>query len=148
MAKGNGKAKIGMEAIESMTNMPTDAMKKTFERAMSFGGDFTELNRASMQAFTESAKAAGKGFEAMNSLAFTFMKQSMENGMEATKAMTGVKSIGEVTEMQAGYAKSAFQAYIEQMNEMSSLFATTMRETVEPLNAQAGAVVEKFQGAA
>ena len=148
MAKVNGKAKSGTDTFDALNGATADSVKKSFEQFMTFGGDFSELNRAGMQAFAESAKAAGKGFEAMNTQAFNFFKSSMERSVEATRAMTGTNSFEEVTEMQAKFAKDAFQAYIEQMNQMANLFASTMRDTVEPLNAQAGTVVEKFQGAA
>ncbi|MEL7128065.1 MAG: TIGR01841 family phasin [Pseudomonadota bacterium] len=148
MAKANGKAKGGAEAFDAFSEAPAEAMKKSYERMMAFGGDFAELNRTGLEALTQSARAAGKGFEAMNAQTLSFMKQTMEQTMEASRAMTGVKSMGDMTEMQATYAKTTFKAYVEQMNEMAGLFASTMRETVEPLNAQAGAVVEKFQGAA
>ncbi|MEL7548125.1 MAG: phasin family protein [Pseudomonadota bacterium] len=145
MAKANGKAKSGADPFAGMAGAPGEAFKKGFERMMSFGGDFSEVNQRNMQAFADSAQAMTKGIEAMNSKAFSYMKQSMEQGMEASRALAGVKSIGEFSELQADYAKSAFQSYVEQMNQMAELFASTMRDTVEPINAQAGEMVEKLQ---
>jgi len=148
MAKANGKAKSSTKDFESMAQAPGEAMKKSFEQFMTFGGDFTEMNRSGLQAVTESAKAAGKGIEAMNSQNFTFMKDSMERGVEATRALANVTSIEDAAEAQTKFAKEAFQAYLGQMNEMANLFVTTMRETVEPLNSQASTFMEKFQAKA
>lgn len=147
MSKANGKSKQATEMLETMTGAPAEAMRKGLEQFMSFGGDFTETGRASLQALSESARAAGKGIEAMNSQTLSYMKTSMEQGMEATRAMSGVKSVTDLTEMQTSFARTAFQAYVDQMNEMAKLFSATLRETVEPLNTQAGAMAEKLQGA-
>ncbi|MEO1405576.1 MAG: phasin family protein [Pseudomonadota bacterium] len=148
MAKANGKSKNGSKDFEAMAKAPTEAMKRGFDQFMSFGGDFTDINRAGLQAVAESAKATGKGIEAMNSKNFNFMKNSMERSVEATKALAGITTIEGAAEAQAKFVKDSFQASVGQMNEMANLWATTMREAVEPLNSQASAVVEKFQGKA
>lgn len=145
MAKANGKSKSGIKDFESITKGTSEAAQKGFEQFMSFGGDWSEMNRAGLQAVTESAKAAGKGIEAISSQNFNFMKESMERSVEATKAFANITSMEDAAEAQAKFAKESFQAYVGQMNEIASLFANTMRQTVEPLNAQASSVVEKFQ---
>ncbi|MEM9668438.1 MAG: phasin family protein [Pseudomonadota bacterium] len=145
MAKANGKSKATTKEFEALTQMPTDSMKKSFDQMMSFGSDMTEMNRSGFQAMAESAKAAGKGLETMSSKNMEFMKDTIERNVEATRALSGITSMEDAAEAQAKFAKEAFQSYMGQMNEMANLFVTTMREAVEPLNAQATNVVEKFQ---
>ncbi|MEO0881478.1 MAG: phasin family protein [Pseudomonadota bacterium] len=145
MAKVNGKSKNGTKEFDAMAKAPSEAMKKGFDQFMSFGGDLSEMNKASFQAMADSAKAAGKGIEAMNTQNFSFLKESMERGVEATKALTNITSMEDAAEAQAKFAKESFQAYVGQMNEMANLFVSTMRQTIEPLNTQASTVVERFQ---
>ncbi|MEM8636019.1 MAG: phasin family protein [Pseudomonadota bacterium] len=145
MAKGNGKSKTGTKDFEATGATPAEAMKRGMEQFMSFGGDFSEMNRSGLQAIAESAKAAGKGIEAMSSQNLNFVKSSMERNVEAAKAMANITSMEEAAEAQAKFVKDSFKAYIGQMNEMASLWVSTMRDTAEPLNAQGSSLVEKFQ---
>ncbi len=148
MAKGNGKSTAaGLEAFEQFTAAPSEALKQSMERAMSFAGDFNEIGRANMAAVAESVKVARKGAEAINTRAMGYMKDAMEAGAEATKTVTSAKSFQEAVEAQTTFAKTAFEKYVAELNAMAGLMSTTMKDAVEPINAQAGVVVEKLQAA-
>jgi len=127
-----------------MAGVQGDAFKEAFERATSMSGGFGELARSNMEAMTLSLKEASKGFTEINTKAYAFMQSNMQKNMEVAKTLTSIKSAEDMTALQ-GVGKAQFQTYVEQMNELSGMFATTLREAANPLNEQAGAVVEKFQ---
>lgn len=146
MSKPNGKAKTKAKSVtEDAATAPVEAAQKAFEQATSFGGEIGEISRANMQAMTQSAQVAGQGLQTLGKTAMTFMQQSAERNMKVLQEMGGVKTVQDFAALQTEYAKTSVQTYVEQMTEMAKMFATTMREAAEPLNAQAGVVAEKFQ---
>lgn len=151
MAKQATKAKAETASPEAATfgafsAAPTEAMQAAFEKFTSFSGDFGGMARTNMEAMTQSAQAASKGFSELNTKAFGFMQANMQRNMDAARAFGGVRTAEDFATIQEA-SKETFQAYAEQANEMSTLFAGTLRAAAEPLNAQASAVVEKLQTA-
>ncbi len=144
-SKSNGKATTGMKALETMTEAPTEAMKDAFERITAFGGDFGEMGRSNMEALTQSAQIAGKGLSTVNAKTLEFMQSTLQANLKAAQAMGAARSVTEIAELQSDFAKTSVETYVSQMTELANMFTATMRDAFEPLNAQAGLVVEKFQ---
>lgn len=127
-------------------NMATpDSMKEGMDRFMSLAGEMTELSRDGMTAATACAQASAKGAQEINARALAFFQDATAMGVEATKTVSSAKSVQEAMELQAGFAKTAFDTYMKNFGEMASLYAATMKEAAAPLNAHAGTVVEKLQ---
>jgi hypothetical protein len=123
----NGNA----DPIEAALKNGTEAVKdgfetlaKGYEQAIAFGKDNAE-------AVLKSATLAGKGLEAINSEVFAYSRQSVETSVAATKAMLGSSSVQELLEIQADYAKSAFETYLAEMNKVRDLALRSLRS---PLN--------------
>ncbi len=134
-------------AFEAFTSGPSDSLKKGMEQAMSAAGDFGNLSRDGLAAVSESAKASAKGMKEMNEQAMSYAQEAYSAGMEATRSISSAQSVSEAVELQTAYAKSAMDAYVEQMSSFMNLAAGTMRESIEPLNAHASQMVEKMQSA-
>lgn len=147
MAKQTKKTKPKQDDTSKLSFASGDAFKDVFERATSFSSDFGELARSNVEAMTQSLQVAGKGVQEINAKAFEFMQANFEASMEASRKLSSVKSAEDFSGLQE-VTKTGFEAYVAQMNEMGTLFAKTLREATEPLNAQAGVVVEKFQASA
>ncbi len=142
MAKSNGTSSTGTAGMEGAGPA---AMKEGIDRVMSLAGEAGEIGRGNIEAFMESAKIAGKGAEEINTRAFGYMQSSMENGMEAARAITSAKTVQEAMELQAEFAKSAFERYVSEFSAMTSMMTSTIRESLEPLHSRTGEVVEKLQ---
>lgn len=122
-----------------------EAVRENMERFMSLAGEFGELSREGISAASESARVSAKAAQEMNAKALAYFQNAMTTGMEAGKTVAAAKSVQEAMELQADYAKSAFDTYMQQCSDMASFMATTLREASEPLNAHAGQMVEKMQ---
>lgn len=148
MAKQNRKSKIGASKANAHKSasfdMSGDKMKDMFGRFGAFSSDFDEMTRANIDAFTTSAETFGKGITEINTKAVDFMQSNIKRNFDVARTLGSAKSAEDLGSIQE-ITKESFQTYVEQMNEMSSLFATTLREAAEPLNTQAGIVIEKFQ---
>ena len=138
---GNGAS----EAVDSVMNAGTGALKDGFERAARSYDQLAGLSRENIDAWMQSANAAARGLEAINAEALTFSRQSMEEGLAAAKQAMTAKTAQEWFELQSGFTKSAFDSYMGQMSKFSDLFANTAREALEPLNGRFNAFVDLVQ---
>lgn len=146
MAKQKRKTNTNARTSASRNNTG-DKMKDMFDQFGALPNSFEEITRSNIEAFTKSAETFGKGMAEMNTKAIDFMQTNIKRNFEAARSLGSVRSAEDFSSIQE-ITKTGFQAYVEQMNEMSALFASTMRGAAEPLSAQAGAVVEKFQTSA
>lgn len=133
------------KAFDAFTGNANETMKKSYERSMEMMSEMGELSKKNLEAVAESTRITTKGFEEMGTRAASYSRDAMEKGVEAARSMTGVKSVQEALELQAGYTKSAFEAYLEEVNAMTGMFASTMRKASEPLNSQAGSFMNMMQ---
>jgi len=131
--------------FDMMNGMAPESVRENMEKMMSFAGEFTALSRDGITAATESARVSAKGAQELNSKAMAYMQEAMTSGVEATKTVSAAKSVQEAMELQADFAKGAFDQYMKQCGEFASLCAAMMKDAAEPLNAHASQVVEKLQ---
>lgn len=146
MAKtANTKPEFSM--FPPMNGMSTDMFRENMERFMSLTGDMGEISRKNMTTASECARATAKGAQDINKRAMTYFQGAMANSIEASRTIASAKSVQEAVELQANFAKTAMETYLEEMNAIAGIMANTMREVFEPINAQAGEMIEKYQSA-
>lgn len=146
MAKAE-KTATPFTAFEALSSNQSDAVKEGMERFMSMTGQFSSLGRDSMAAASESARVAAKNMQTINARSMTYFQNQMAASAEAGKSIAGAKSVKEAMEVQVEYSKTALESYMEETRALLGLMAGSMREAVEPLNAHAAQMVEKFQSA-
>jgi phasin family protein len=76
-----------------------------------------------------------------------FSKKVIEESVAATKTIMGAKSIHEAIELQTGFAKMCFNAYVGQMKIVNELFAGTAKEALAPLQVRFAAFSQITQSA-
>lgn len=110
----------------------TGGIQKTaqlLENAQEFGKD-------NLEACIESATIASRGLQAIGQNSASYAKQSIESSVEATKAVMGSKSIHEAIELQTGFAKTAFSAYVGHVSRFNEAMIATAKESFAPLQAR------------
>ncbi|MBN4046470.1 phasin family protein [bacterium AH-315-P15] len=136
------------EAVEETFTAGTQAMQEGFDKAVLGYDDLAAASKDNVEAFVEAVSASQKGFEAINGEAMAYSKQAMEDGVAATKAAFGAKSVQELIELNTGYTKAAFEAYVGTATKISELFTTTAKDATAPLNARVNEVAEAAQNIA
>ena len=139
------KSTTAEAAIETFTTASNKAIKDNVERAMGAFGDMSAFSKENVEALVASMTKAGKGVEQINAAVMAYTKSAMEDGVAAAKKMAGAKSVQEIIELQTDYAKSSLDTYIGEMNRVTDLYATTMKDAFKPLNERVSAAVELFQ---
>lgn len=107
-------------------------MMKSFEDLQSFGKDGYE-------AYLASANALTKGFQAMAQEAADFSRKSFEKGSEVFEKAAAAKSLDKALEVQQGYAKEAYEAFVGQATKMGELYVATAKEAYKPFEASLAA---------
>lgn len=143
--KAKKSVENGAEAVEAAIKNGTETLKDGFEKFASNYEQIVAFNKETAEAMIESATKAGKGVETINSEVFTFSRQSMDDGIAATKAILAAKSLQEVVERQSEYTKSALEAYIAEMSKVRELALGVAKAASEPLQARVTALAELVQ---
>jgi phasin family protein len=134
-------------AVEHFTTAGNKAFKDTFEKSLSAFSDMNADSKKNFEAVVASVTAATKGAETLGAQAVAFSKKAVEDQVAAAKTLASAKSVQEVIELQTGFAKTAFETYVAEMNKMAEIVAASVKESSSPLNARVTAFVERVQAA-
>jgi phasin family protein len=141
----NNGAEAMRNTVEQATNAGNQAFKDTVEKSLAGLNELNALSKRNLEAMVASMTAATKGAESVGSQAMNYSKRSMEDGVAAAKALATAKSMQEVVELQTAYAKTALETYLAEMNRMSETVASSVKDSLAPLNERVTAVMEKAQ---
>ena len=141
----NNNAEAMKNTVEQATAAGNQAFKDTVEKSLSGLNELNALSKRNLEAMVASMTAATKGAESVGSQAMSYAKRSTEDSVAAAKALATAKSMQEVVELQTAYAKTALETYLAEMNRMSETVATSVKNSLAPLNERVTAVMEKAQ---
>ena len=145
------KAKTAAEKVsataENTFTAGTDAIKAGFEKAVAGYDSVLGYGKDTAEAYMKSATVTGKGIETLNSEIVSYSKGAIEDSIAASKAIMGSKSVHEAFELQTSFAKTAFEAYVEELTKFNSLFTATAKDAFAPLQGRYEAWVELVQSA-
>ena len=134
-------------SIEQYTTAGNQAFKDGVEKSLAALNDINAQSKQNLEAVVASVTAATKGAETLGAQAIAYSKKSVEDSAAAMKTLQGAKSIQDVIEFQTGFAKSAMEGYLAEFNKASAIVASSMKDSMTPLNARVTAAVEQFQAA-
>ncbi len=103
-------------------------MNKSFE-------DFQVMGKDGYEAYVASATALTKGLQGIAQEVTDFSRKSFEKGTEVVERATATKSIEKAFEVQQGYAKEAYEAFVAQATKMNELYVATAKEAFKPFEA-------------
>ena len=133
--------------VEQFTTAGNQAFKDSIEKSLSTLSEANAHSKKNLEAVVASVTAATKGAEALGAQAMAYSKKAMDDHVAAAKSLSGAKSVQEVVELQTAFAKSAFEAYVAEMNKMAETVAASVKESVSPINERVTAFVERMQAA-
>ncbi|HEX8660596.1 MAG TPA: TIGR01841 family phasin [Brevundimonas sp.] len=138
-------AKTFQDASERLSTAGNQAFKETVERSLSTLNQLNDVSKKNLEAVVASIGAATRGAEAIGAQAMSYSKSSVEQGVDAARALSAVKSVQEAVELQTNFARTALETYLAEMNRMSETVAASVKESLAPLNERATAAMETLQ---
>ncbi|WP_443750481.1 phasin family protein [Asticcacaulis solisilvae] len=131
--------------VERMSQAGNQAFKDSVEKTLSALNEVNTLSKGNVEAVVESLTAATKGAETVGAQALAYSKKNWEEAVTAAKTLSTAKSVQEVIELQSTYAKSAMEAYVAEVNQLTQTLSASFKDTFKPINTRVTAAVEKFQ---
>jgi phasin family protein len=122
-----------------------EVLKSGFEKTTKMFETATDFGKGNIEALVESATITGGGLQTIGGEISLFSKKVIEESVAATKTIMGAKSIHEAIELQTGFAKMCFNAYVGQMKIVNELFAGTAKEALAPVQARYAALSQIAQ---
>lgn len=143
---------VGVKTMVNNFEQIKENTAKVFTESMDkFNVSLAEVNAASqanLDAVLTSSQILGKGAQEVATLSATYAKGAFERGVEVAKTIGSAKSIQEVVEFQADFAKKAFDTFMNDFNKIAEVVASTSKDAVKPVSERTSALVSKFQNAA
>ncbi len=100
-------------------------MTQTFEEAGKFGREFLD---SQMKSFSSLSRTA----QTITSEATDYTRRSVESGSSMLEKLFGAKSLDTAVEIQAAYARQAYEGFVSQAARMSNLYADMAKEAYKP----------------
>ncbi len=147
MSKAKTAAEKTTASAETAFFNGAEALKTGLEKAVKGYDSVLGYGKDTVEACMKSATVAGKGIESINTELYAYSKDAVEESIAASKAILGAKSVHEAFELQADYAKSAFEAYVGELTKFNELFTATTKSSFAPLQGRMQAWVQVVQSA-
>lgn len=140
---------IGMEQFDSYFKTGFDMFKgkemfKGYEDVVSFGKD-------NFDAVVKASTIWSKGLQTVGATVYSLAQASVEENVNAAKALMACKNVQEFTSLQADLAKTGYEKFVKEAGKVSETTVKLAEEAMEPIAARVNAAVElagKFKAAA
>lgn len=100
-------------------------MIKSFE-------DVQSLSKEGIEAYTASATAFTKGLQTIAAETADYSRKSLEHGSQLIEKVSAVKSFDKAIEVQTGFAKEAYDAYVGQMTKIGEIYTAAAKDAMKP----------------
>jgi hypothetical protein len=97
--------------------------------------DMNKAGKEMMDTSMKSASVVAKGVQTIAAEAADYSKKSFEEGSKALEKLMAVKTLDKAFEVQAEYAKSAYEAFVTQTTKMGELMTTLAKDAYKPFEA-------------
>jgi hypothetical protein len=97
---------------------------------------FEEFQKVGKDGFDAAVKSFGemnKGFQAIAAEVTDYSKKAFEDGTRAFEQLIGAKSVEQAVEIQANYAKRAYDEYMHQVSKIGGMYASLAKEAYKPV---------------
>lgn len=110
--------------------------------------DATKANKDAIDAVVKSSEIFFKGAEEAAKRTQAYLKASVESAVAVSKDLISCKNVNEVVDLQANFARKAYDAAVVETTAISELNMKVANEAFAPLQKSFTAVVEKATPAA
>ena len=95
--------------------------------------DVAKMGQANMEHTMKVWGEWAKNWQAMTAEMTDYTKRSFEDGTKTFEKLTTAKSIEQVMEIQTGFAKRAYDDYMQQMTRLGSMYADLAKGSAQPI---------------
>lgn len=95
--------------------------------------DFQKLSKDNMDLTIKSFGAVTKGWQSIAAEMADYSKKNFEASTAAFEKVVGAKSLDKAFEVQADFARAAYEDYVGEMTKLGELYAGVAKEVYKPI---------------
>jgi phasin family protein len=141
MREGVAKATAGFEASQAQ-------VKEGVEKAMKTAEEFVAFGQGNLEAIMKAGQIWATGMQDLSKHVAAAAQASLDEGMSAFKALSGVKSLKDAFELQSSYARAALEKSLAESGKLTDASIKLTEQALAPITARVNVAVEKFAKAA
>lgn len=107
-----------------------------------FGEEFQKAGKDGFEATVRLFGEVHKGFQAITARLTDYSKRAFDDATRVYEQLIGAKSVEQVFEIQAQYAKKAYDTYISEVSKLGEMYVGLARNAYAPVE-QAAAKASK-----
>jgi phasin family protein len=103
--------------------------------------NFDDANKAgkdTMDTMLKSYSTMATGMQTIASEAAAYSKKSFEHSAAMVEKLSAAKSMEKVFEIQTDYAKSSYEAFVQQATKMGEIYADLAKDVYKPFERSMG----------
>lgn len=135
--EGAAQARVNMEKSMEQVNKAAESLFRAAEEAAEFG-------RGNVEAVAKAAQAYVAGVQDLSRQTMALFQGLNEQAIEGAKALSGVKSLKEAAEIQAGLARTALEKTFSEAAKLQETALKVAEQSFAPLSARVTLAVEKL----
>ncbi len=136
------------EPPTTIDTAPTTPLLKGIATMMKSPEDFVAFGQANLEAFVKSGQIWSTGMQELTKQFASTAKASFDESVSTFKALSTVKSMKEVIELQSAYAKTSLEKAMAESNKLTDASIKLTEEAIAPIAARVTVAVEGFGKAA
>jgi phasin family protein len=105
---------------------------------------FNSFGKDGFEALVASATAMTKGYQSIAQETVDYSRKSLEKGQEAAQKAFATQSVEKAFEVQQGYAKESFDAFVGQASKVGEMYMAAVKEAYKPFESNLAAFGFKF----
>ncbi|ODS01870.1 hypothetical protein AUC71_02895 [Methyloceanibacter marginalis] len=103
------------------------------EQFQKFGEEFHRAGKNGFDAAIRSFGDVNQGLQAIATKVADYQKKALEDGTRTFEKLMGAKSIEQAVEIQAQFAKTAYDTYIAEMSKIGQMYVAVARNAYKPV---------------
>lgn len=141
-------AVVMVEAVVVETVAPPVPVKQHMEKVVKTAEEFVAFGQGNVEAFVKSSQIWAAGVQDLSKQAAATAQAQFEDTMSVFKAMTSIKSVKDLFELQSTYAKAAVEKTMSESGKLTDASMKLTEQALAPIAARVTIAVETFSKAA
>lgn len=131
------QAQVTMNKTVAQSNQAAEGLFKA-------AGEAAEFSRGNVEAIAQATQTYMAGVQDLSRMTLALVQGLTEQTMEGMRAMSGVKSLKDATDLQTGLARSAMERSVAEAQKLQETALRVAEQSFAPLSARMSMAVEKL----
>lgn len=149
----------GKQAFDALVKVGNDVAAKGYEQAIQLTQenvakansafikgyeDIQGFGKGNVDAFVQASTVFAKGAEQISKQLMALTQNSMQSSVVTAKALMGCKTLRDVIDLQADFARSNFDTLVAEGTKLSEISFKVTNDAIAPIQARVNVAVEKL----